>query len=71
MEDVGTFYGHLVYFVTFWYIFGNLVYFYSFGIFHREKSGKPGLPRLSLKKCKANVSETSEAFVCKTCKSMT
>jgi hypothetical protein len=31
------FYDHLVYFPRFWYIF------LRFGIFHREKSGNPGL----------------------------
>jgi hypothetical protein len=40
MEDVGIFYGHLVYFTAIlvyftavWYIFGYLVYFWLFGIF--------------------------------------
>jgi hypothetical protein len=48
MEDVGIFYGHLVYFRSFCYILGtfgivrgNLVYFSRFGIFYREKSGNP------------------------------
>jgi hypothetical protein len=34
MEDVGQFYGHLVYFADIWYIFGDLV-FLVFGIFLR------------------------------------
>jgi hypothetical protein len=48
MEDVGIFYGHLVYFVVMWYILlslgkfcGYLVYFFLFGIFYQEKSGNP------------------------------
>jgi hypothetical protein len=44
MEDVGTFYGHLVYFT-----YGHLVYFMviwyifpRFGLLSQEKSGNPG-----------------------------
>jgi hypothetical protein len=36
-EDVGLFYGHLVYFVVIWYIFPR------FGISYQEKSGNPVL----------------------------
>jgi hypothetical protein len=49
MEDVGIFYGHLVYFTTIlyifidnWCIFDNLIYFSRFGKLHQEKSGNPG-----------------------------
>jgi hypothetical protein len=48
MEDVGIFYGHLVYFTANWYIlwpfgifYGNLVCFPRFGMLHQEKSGNP------------------------------
>jgi hypothetical protein len=48
MEDVGTFYGHLVYFMAIWYVIrtlgifcGNLVYFPRFGTLYQEKSGNP------------------------------
>jgi hypothetical protein len=46
MEDVGTFYGHLVYFTVIWYnICGHLLYFLvifpRFGMFYQEKSGNP------------------------------
>jgi hypothetical protein len=48
MEDVGTFYGHLVYFMAVWYTFrqfgifyGRLVYFSRFGILKKEKFGNP------------------------------
>jgi hypothetical protein len=47
-EDVGLFYGHLVYVVTIWYILwafgtslGHLVYVSSFGMLHQEKSCNP------------------------------
>jgi hypothetical protein len=50
MEDVGIFYGTLVYFPAVWSICGHLVYFKviwyifpGFGIFYREKSGNPGM----------------------------
>jgi hypothetical protein len=36
MEDGGTFYGHLVYFVALWYIFPRV------GKLYQEKSGSPG-----------------------------
>jgi hypothetical protein len=49
MEDVGIFYGHLVYFTASWYILwtygticGHLVYFSLFGMLYREESGNPG-----------------------------
>jgi hypothetical protein len=35
MEDVGIFYGHLVYFMAIWYIFP------CFGMLYQEKSGNP------------------------------
>jgi hypothetical protein len=48
MEDVGIFYGHLVYFTSIWYIlwpsgicYGHLEYFSRFGMLYREKSGNP------------------------------
>jgi hypothetical protein len=49
MNDVGKFYGHLVYlFTAIWYIvcpFGifavSLVYFSRFGMLYQEKSGNP------------------------------
>jgi hypothetical protein len=50
MEEVGMFYGHLVYFTAIWYILWpfricNLwyVYFSYFGMFCQEKSGNPVL----------------------------
>jgi hypothetical protein len=53
MEDVGIFYGRLVYSTAIWYIlwpfgilFGYLVHFSRFGMLYREKSGNPG-PELS------------------------
>jgi hypothetical protein len=46
LEDVSTFYGHLVYFI--WYIvrsfgifYGHLVYFPRFGMLYQDKSGNP------------------------------
>jgi hypothetical protein len=49
-EDVGIFYGHLVHFTVFCYIYwtfgivrGNLVYISRFGILYHEKSGNPDL----------------------------
>jgi hypothetical protein len=51
IEDVNTLYGHLVYFIFyyFWYIMwpfdivdGHLVYFSRFGVLHQEKLGNPG-----------------------------
>jgi hypothetical protein len=41
MEGIGIFNGRLVYLSAIWYMFGLLVYFSSFGIFHQEKSGNP------------------------------
>jgi hypothetical protein len=48
MEDVGIFYGHMVYFIAIWYIlwplgifYGYLVYFPRFGMLYHEKSGIP------------------------------
>jgi hypothetical protein len=35
LQPLEVFYGHLVYFVVFWYIFPG------FGILHQEKSGNP------------------------------
>jgi hypothetical protein len=50
MEDVGIFYGHLVHFTVFCYIFrtfgivcSNLVYFFPFWYFALKKSGNPAL----------------------------
>jgi hypothetical protein len=50
MEDVGVFYGHLVYFMAIWYIFwpfsiinGHLVYFLLFWYVLQRKSGNPEL----------------------------
>jgi hypothetical protein len=52
MEYVGIFYGHLVHFTVFSYIFwtfgivcGKLVYFSHFGILYKEKSGNPVMQR--------------------------
>jgi hypothetical protein len=43
MEDVGIFYGHLVYLLwPFGVFYGNLVYFSRFGMSYRKKSGNPG-----------------------------
>jgi hypothetical protein len=42
MEDIGIFYGSLVYLRPFVIFYGHLVYFYRFGILHQEKSGNPG-----------------------------
>jgi hypothetical protein len=48
MEDVGTFYGHLVNFPVIWHVlwqFGTcshvLVHFTRFGMLYQEKSGNP------------------------------
>jgi hypothetical protein len=48
MEDIGIFYGDLVYFTAIWYMLwtlvmfcGNLVYFSNFGTLYQEKSGDP------------------------------
>jgi hypothetical protein len=48
MEDVGVFYGHLVYFTAISYIlrpfgvfYGNLEYFTRFGILYGEKIWQP------------------------------
>jgi hypothetical protein len=48
MEDVRTFYGHLVYFTSIWYtlwplgiFYGQLGYFSRFGMLYQEKSGNP------------------------------
>jgi hypothetical protein len=49
MDDVGLFYGHLVYFMVIWYIFPHL------GILHQGKSGNPGLmPQCRYKRQKTN-----------------
>jgi hypothetical protein len=47
-EDVAIFYGHLVYFTSYWYILrpirrfcGHLVYFSRFGMAYQENSGNP------------------------------
>jgi hypothetical protein len=49
MEDVGIFYGRLVYLTAIWYFCGRSVYFMviwyiisRFGILYRQKSGNPG-----------------------------
>jgi hypothetical protein len=46
MEDVGVFYGHLVYFAAIWYIlwiFLAISYIFPhFGMLYQEKSGNPG-----------------------------
>jgi hypothetical protein len=48
MEDVGMFYGLLVYFKAIWFIlriivvfYGTLVIFYRFGMLHLENYGNP------------------------------
>jgi hypothetical protein len=48
MEDVGIFYGPMVYFTATWYIlwsfgifYGCSVYFPRFGMLYQEKSGNP------------------------------
>jgi hypothetical protein len=38
----GLFCGHLVYFVSIWYIFGHLVYFFRFGMLYPGQSGNAG-----------------------------
>jgi hypothetical protein len=38
----GLFYGHLINYVTIWYILWLLVYFSRFGMLLKEKSGNPG-----------------------------
>jgi hypothetical protein len=55
MEDVGLFYGHLVFFTPIWYVlwsfgifYGHLVYthiyiFPRFGMFYQIKSGNPAI----------------------------
>jgi hypothetical protein len=50
MEDVGIFYGDLLYFSAIWYVLlpfvifvGDLVYFYVFGLLYQEKSVNPAL----------------------------
>jgi hypothetical protein len=50
MQNVGIFYGLLIYFTAIWYIlrplgifYGYLVYLFSrFGMLYLEKSGNPG-----------------------------
>jgi hypothetical protein len=45
MEDVGIFYGHLVYYTSIWHIlwpFGMFGIFFRFGMLYQEKSGNPG-----------------------------
>jgi hypothetical protein len=46
MEEVGIFYGHLVYSTTIWYLLWPLVTFYGqlvyFPQLHEGKSGNPG-----------------------------
>jgi hypothetical protein len=42
MEDIGIFYGHLVHFTVFWYIFVVIWNFFPrFGISYQDKSGNP------------------------------
>jgi hypothetical protein len=41
MEDVGLFYGHLVYFSTIWYMCRSFGIFFPFGMLYAEKSGNP------------------------------
>jgi hypothetical protein len=50
MEDVGVFYGHLVYFTANWYMLwpfgifvGHLVTFFHFGMLYQGKSGNPAV----------------------------
>jgi hypothetical protein len=46
MEEVGLFYGHLVYFSDILWPYGMFVgYFPRFGKYCREKSGNPGQKR--------------------------
>jgi hypothetical protein len=42
LRPFGIFYGHLVYFMVFWYILRSLGIFSRFGMFYQTKSGKPG-----------------------------
>jgi hypothetical protein len=49
MEEVGIFYGHLVYSTAIWYIlwpfgifYGYFVCFSRFGMLYQEKFGNPG-----------------------------
>jgi hypothetical protein len=65
MENVGIFYGHLVYFMVIWYILrpfgtfhGHLVYFSCFGMLHQEKSGNPA-SRIALS---ARINPTTSDF---------
>jgi hypothetical protein len=41
MEEIGIFYGTLVYFLIILVFCGHLVYFSRFGMLHQEKSGNP------------------------------
>jgi hypothetical protein len=42
MKDVGTFYGHFVYFTAIWYMLWSVWYIFPlFGMLYQEKSGKP------------------------------
>jgi hypothetical protein len=55
MEDVDILNGHWGYFTAIWYILGQFIIFYAFGIFfrlgmlYREKSGNPERQRLIIK----------------------
>jgi hypothetical protein len=39
MAVYGLFYGHVVYCMTIWYIFGQLGIFFRFGMLYQEQSG--------------------------------
>jgi hypothetical protein len=42
MEDVGTLYGHLVYFTSIWYILRSFgIFFPVIGMLYQDKSGNP------------------------------
>jgi hypothetical protein len=60
MEDVGIFYGHLVFcniLWTFGIVRGNSVHFSRFGILYQEKSGNPALDQNS--ECETNFERTA------------
>jgi hypothetical protein len=58
MEDVGIFYGLLVYFTAIWYIlwtcgifYGYLVHFPRFGMLRHKKSGSPAMKFVQWQQC--------------------
>jgi hypothetical protein len=74
MEDVGIFYGCLVYLTAIWYFcghfvifYGHLVYFSCFGVLYQEKSGSPApmiSSRVDKEAFKLEESEFSATYVC-------